>query len=51
VIVDVLIVMLILLLCGSLPVWPYSRAWGYAGSAGIGVILLLVGLLVYCNVL
>jgi len=45
----ILVVILILLLVGALPTWPYSSGWGYYPSGGIGlvvlvlVILLLVG--------
>ena len=38
----ILIVILILLLVGSLPTWPYSRGWGYCPGGGIGLILIIV---------
>ncbi len=38
----ILIIILILLLLSALPVWPYSRSWGYGGSGIIGFLLLLV---------
>jgi len=38
----ILIVFLILLLLGALPAWPYSHAWGYYPSGGLGLILLVV---------
>ncbi|WP_172468419.1 DUF3309 family protein [Legionella gratiana] len=38
----ILLVILILLLIGLLPRWPYSRAWGYYPSGGVGVILLIL---------
>lgn len=38
----ILVIVLILLLLGALPVWPYSRAWGYTGSGIIGFLLLLL---------
>jgi hypothetical protein len=43
----ILVIVLILLLLGALPVWPYSRRWGYSGSGLLGFLLLLliVGLL------
>ena len=43
----ILIIILILLLLGALPVWPYSRRWGFTGSGLIGFLLLLaiIGLL------
>jgi hypothetical protein len=43
----ILLVILILILIGSLPTWPYSGGWGYypSGGAGLVVIVLLVLLL------
>jgi hypothetical protein len=43
----ILLIILILLLLGSLPVWPYSRRWGYSGSGLLGLLLLIaiIGLL------
>lgn len=38
----VLIVLLVLLLIGLLPAWPYSAGWGYYPSGGIGLLLLIV---------
>jgi hypothetical protein len=38
----VLIVVLILLLLGLLPAWPYSRGWGYFPSGGIGILLIVI---------
>lgn len=38
----VLLVVLILLLLGALPAWPYSRSWGYYPSGGLGLILLII---------
>ena len=38
----ILLVILILLLVGALPTWPYSSGWGYYPSGGVGLILLLV---------
>jgi len=40
-----LIVLLILLLIGSAPVWPYSRSWGYYPTGGLGLVLLILILL------
>ena len=48
--VDVLIVILVLMLIGSLPSWPYSRSWGYYGAGGIGTILLIVVLFLLLHV-
>jgi hypothetical protein len=43
----ILLIVLILLLLGAVPAWPYSRNWGYYPSGGLGlvVIILLVLLL------
>jgi hypothetical protein len=41
----ILIVLLVLLLIGSAPTWPYSRGWGYYPSSGLGLVLLVVVLL------
>jgi len=35
-------VVLILLLLGALPTWPYSRSWGYYPSGGLGLIVIVV---------
>ncbi len=39
----ILLVVLVLLLLGALPTWPYSRSWGYYPSGGLGLIV-VVGL-------
>ena len=45
----ILLIVLILLLIGALPTWPYSRSWGYYPGGGLGllvlnlIILLLLG--------
>lgn len=41
----ILIVVLILLLIGALPRWPYSAEWGYGPGGAIGAILLVVVIL------
>jgi Protein of unknown function (DUF3309) len=38
----ILVIILILLLIGALPTWPYSSGWGYYPSGGLGVILLII---------
>jgi hypothetical protein len=40
-----LIVILLLLLIGALPTWPYSGSWGYYPSGGLGLVLLIVVIL------
>ena len=38
----ILLIILILLLIGALPAWPYSSGWGYWPSGGLGLILLIL---------
>jgi hypothetical protein len=38
----ILLILLILLLLGALPTWPYSTGWGYYPSGGLGVLLLVL---------
>ena len=38
----ILIIVLILLVLGALPTWPYSSGWGYYPSGGLGLILLVI---------
>jgi hypothetical protein len=38
----ILLIILILLLVGALPTWPYSSGWGYYPSGGVGLILLVI---------
>jgi hypothetical protein len=38
----ILIILLILLLIGALPTWPYSSGWGYYPGGGLGLILIIV---------
>lgn len=38
----ILLIVLILLLIGAIPSWPYSRQWGYFPSGGLGIILIIV---------
>jgi hypothetical protein len=41
-----LIVLLVLLLIGSLPAWPYSAGWGYYPTSGFGLLLIVILLMV-----
>ena len=41
----ILLILLILLLIGALPAWPYNGRWGYYPSGGIGLLLVIVILL------
>ena len=43
----ILFIVLILLLVGALPAWPYSAGWGYYPTSGIGLILLIVLILAF----
>jgi hypothetical protein len=43
---NLLIVILVLLLLGAVPAWPYSRKWGYYPSSGLGLVLIVVLVLV-----
>ena len=38
----ILLLILIVLLLGALPAWPYSRGWGYYPSGGVGLLLLIL---------
>ena len=42
----VLLIIVILLLLGALPTWPYSSGWGYYPSGGLGAVLLVLLILV-----
>lgn len=42
----ILIIILILLLIGALPTWPYSSEWGYYPGGGLGLLLVVVVILV-----
>lgn len=48
---SVLVVILILLLLGALPAWPYSAGWGYYPAGGIGGLLLLLIILALVGVI
>jgi hypothetical protein len=42
----ILLIILVLMLIGALPTWPYSSGWGYYPSGGLGLILIIVLVLV-----
>jgi hypothetical protein len=42
----ILIIVLVLLLVGALPSWPYSSGWGYYPSGGLGLVLVVLVVLV-----
>jgi hypothetical protein len=42
----ILLIVLVLLLLGALPSWPYSTGWGYYPSGGLGLVLIVLLVLV-----
>jgi Protein of unknown function (DUF3309) len=42
----ILLIILVLLLLGALPTWPYSGGWGYYPSGGLGLVLIVILVLV-----
>jgi hypothetical protein len=42
----ILLVILVLLLIGALPAWPYSNGWGYYPSGGLGLVVVILLVLV-----
>ena len=38
----VVLIIIILLLLGALPTWPYSHDWGYYPSGGLGIIVVII---------
>jgi hypothetical protein len=38
----ILLIIVVLLLIGALPAWPYSSGWGYWPSGGLGLVLLII---------
>ena len=47
----ILLIIVILLLVGSLPTWPYSSGWGYYPAGGLGTILIVLLILALLGVL
>ena len=43
----ILLIVLVLLLLGALPTWPYSRGWGYYPSGGIGLVVIILVVLLF----
>ncbi len=41
----ILLIILILILLGALPTWPYSSGWGYYPSGGVGLVAIIVVIL------
>ena len=42
----VLLIIILLLVLGALPAWPYSAEWGYYPSGGLGLVLVIILVLV-----
>ncbi len=38
----IILIVLVLMLLGAIPSWPYSRSWGYGPSGGLGLVLVVV---------
>lgn len=38
----IILIIIILLIIGALPTWPYASGWGYYPSGGLGVVLIIV---------
>ncbi len=47
----ILFIIVIVLLIGALPRWPYSRGWGYYPTGGLGTILLILIILLLLGVI
>jgi hypothetical protein len=43
----ILLILLVLLLLGALPAWPYSSGWGYYPSGGLGLVVIVLLVLVF----
>jgi hypothetical protein len=43
---NILLIILILLLIGAFPAWPYSTGWGYYPAGGLGLVLLILIILI-----
>jgi uncharacterized protein DUF3309 len=47
----ILLIILIILLLGTVPRWPYSREWGYGPSGGISLLLVIVLILLLLKII
>lgn len=47
----IVLIVVILLLLGAVPAWPYSRGWGYAPTGGLGLVLVIVIVLLLLGVI
>jgi hypothetical protein len=46
----ILLIILIILLLGAVPAWPYSRSWGYGPSGGLSLLVVIVIILLLLRV-
>jgi hypothetical protein len=46
----ILLIVLIILLLGAVPAWPYSRSWGYGPTGGLGLLVVIVLILLLLRV-
>jgi hypothetical protein len=47
----IILIIVVILLLGALPTWPYSAGWGYYPAGGLGTILIIVLILVLLGVI
>ena len=47
----ILLIILLIMLIGALPTWPYSRSWGVYPSGGVGTILVILIILLLLGVI
>ncbi len=47
----ILLIILVFLLFGSYPAWPYSRGWGYGPSGIVGLLLLVLLILLFADII
>ncbi|RDS79502.1 DUF3309 domain-containing protein [Dyella monticola] len=47
----ILIIILLIILFGALPTWPYSRSWGYYPFGGVGLVVVIVIVLLLLGIL
>jgi hypothetical protein len=44
-VITILLIILVLMLVGAFPSWPYSRGWGYYPSGGLGLVVIILVIL------
>jgi hypothetical protein len=47
----ILLIVIVILLIGAVPAWPYSRGWGYYPSGGLGLLLIILLVLLLLGVI